>query len=125
MRVTTDDLRAMGACAKAAETFAAEWPDGCDITAATLARAEAIGFDLWWCGSRVFSDRPEWDALVARYRQEQDTLNARYRPAERDASDARFWQDYDACFDALDQRYRVERDTLILRLAAGEEERCE
>ena len=51
MRVTRESLAALKACPDQLEIFAAEWPDGVEVSEAALLRAVELGLDLQWWAS--------------------------------------------------------------------------
>jgi len=48
MRVTAADLRRKKACSGQVAIFEAEWPDGVEVTEASLLRASSLRLALWW-----------------------------------------------------------------------------
>ena len=80
MIITRDWLLAHGATPECADLarFDAEWPDGVEVTAESLARAREIGIDtVWWAGcadlttdvvASLAHDPDEWvrEALAGR-----------------------------------------------------------
>ena len=67
MRITTKQLRALGACQKQLEIFAAEWPDGCEITEANILRALALNLAVDWVMPKILPAHlwDEYDAKTA------------------------------------------------------------
>lgn len=125
MRVTADGLRALGVCEEDVALFAAEWPDGCEVTAETLARARELGLDVdWWAeemwGAEYLARR---DPLWAKYRAKRTALRAECRgkmAVLREWDNA--WMaapsaEYRAKLDAPWAEYLAKRDALILALA--------
>ena len=80
MRVTRESLAALGACADQLQTFAAEWPDGVEVSEAALLRAAAMGLDLHWWASRAIPAplRAEFERLRAPLRAEYDRQEAEF-----------------------------------------------
>jgi len=48
VKITVDLLQDHDACRSAIDTFVAEWPDGGEITASSLARATELNLDIEW-----------------------------------------------------------------------------
>src|SRR5487761_2650295 len=53
MRITPEMLAAACACDNQAAIFAAEWPDGCEVTPEVAQRAVALGLDLNWAAEHL------------------------------------------------------------------------
>ena len=108
MRVTANKLRKMGACKEdGIDVFAAEWPDGCNLTKKALLRAVEIGLDVDWFAREVLTgvalteyDKrvallwAEYDKRVAPLRAEYDKRVAPLR-AEFNKKVAPLWAEYD------------------------------
>lgn len=62
--LTVRDLRRLQACAKQVAVFAAEWPDGVDLTEAALLRAAELRLDLGWFAKAVLP-APAWATYEA------------------------------------------------------------
>jgi hypothetical protein len=95
--------------------------DGVTVTAAALARAEAIGLDVWWWGARFCSAHPDWSELCDALTREHGERDYRYQlelleccgGREFNELHARYWQERAAVeaqpeIDELDERYRVD-----------------
>jgi hypothetical protein len=79
-------LRKAGACSEQRAIFTAEWPAGCEVTDATLVRAQVMGLDLKWAAHALLSG-PAWEAYDAAVRPAWEAYDAAVRPA-REAYDA-------------------------------------
>src|SRR5487761_2539672 len=53
MRITSEMLTEADACDNQAAIFAAEWPDGCEVTPEVAQRAVALGLDLNWAAEHL------------------------------------------------------------------------
>jgi len=53
MKITKEWLEQRGACIEQVETFAAEWPDGTEIDAASLQRIIQLNLDIDWLASEI------------------------------------------------------------------------
>ena len=61
MRVTKELLESHSACAEHVIVFAREWPDGCEVSTETVARAIALGMDIGWAAAHLLPS-PAWRA---------------------------------------------------------------
>jgi predicted DsbA family dithiol-disulfide isomerase len=95
--ITRAWLEDRGACHDQVATFAAEWPDGVEITREALLRAAELGLDLSWFADHVLSEqaRQAYDVAIA------PALQA-YRVAIAPALQA-----YDVALEPARQAYRV------------------
>lgn len=82
MKITAKSLRDEGASCYQVTRFAAEWPEGCEVTEATLLRAAELHLDLDWFAMHFLPD-PLWteygNQVVSRwYRRQEVPLWAEY-----------------------------------------------
>jgi len=56
-KITADVLRRKGACLDQVAIFAAEWPEGIDVTVANMERAVALKLDMSWFGKLLDKSR--------------------------------------------------------------------
>ena len=86
MRITHEWLTKRRACSWQVATFDHEWPDGCEVTLATLQRAHELGLDGAWLEahlprlSRTEYHRVQKLALADYYRT-LEVAAAEYRKA--------------------------------------------
>ena len=80
MRITEALLRQHGACSEQARAFGGEWPDGCEVTEETVARAAALGLDAEWAADRLLSDEAR-EAYLAVERPALEAYRAATQPA--------------------------------------------
>lgn len=102
MRVTKKLLQELNACEDQVEAFAAEWPDGCEITAENLTRCIALGLNIEWFATLIWG---------AEYERQRSPL----------------WAEYERQRAPLWAEYKRQQCNLILRLAGvapGEEGMC-
>jgi len=59
MKITKAILEGKGACPRAIEVFAQEWPDGAEVTLENCRRAVALGLNLAWAVKNLLSP-PAW-----------------------------------------------------------------
>ena len=64
MKITREWLEGHDACRSQVDIFAAEWPDGVEITEESLNRAVALSLNLDWLAERVLT-APAWAAYRA------------------------------------------------------------
>jgi len=76
--LTVRDLRLLSACPEQVEMFAAEWPNGVDLTEAALLRAAVLHLDLGWFASKVLTApaQAEYDRVTAPAWAEYDRVRA-------------------------------------------------
>ena len=79
MRVTVESLTALGACDSQVGVFAAEWPDGVELTRAVLVRAAWYSLPRTWRARRRYSAKRCGCMLRGR---QQATLNASSQNSE-------------------------------------------
>ena len=53
MKVRVPDLRKLNMCSYDVARFAAEWPDGAEVTEANILRAFELGLDVNWWAEQV------------------------------------------------------------------------
>ena len=63
--ITATMLRTLGACEGHVQRFEAEWPDGAEVTPATLERAHALGLDVPWLARNPSTPAPILERLSA------------------------------------------------------------
>ena len=111
MRVTVKSLRKLRACEDQVALFAAEWPDGVEVSEAVLLRAAEIGLDLDWWAQRVLSP-----PLLAEYERQRAPLWAEYERqcaplgAEYERQCAPLWAEYERQCAPLLWRLMAEED---------------
>ena len=118
MKITADYLLDLHACADQVALFAALWPDGVEVTRATLRQATAAGLDLdWW-----MHHDPQCAFLIRQYREASAPLWRQYREAsaplrrQRDAAGAPLRRQCDAAVAPLRRQYDEASATLIADL---------
>src|SRR5487761_2641494 len=87
MRITSEMLTEADACDNQAAIFAAEWPDGCEVTPEVAQRAVALGLDLNWAAEHLLPK-----TALAAYEAARATAWAAYEAARR----ATAWATYQA-----------------------------
>lgn len=94
MRVTRDSLTELGAQCQL-NVFAAEWPDGVEVSEATLRRATELGLDLTWWAERALPVPiwAEYDRQMALHWAEYDRQMAPHW-AEYQRQVALHWAEY-------------------------------
>ena len=91
MRLTKKMLLEKNACHPAVETFAKEWPDGCDVNRKNVLRASELMLDLDWFASKFLTApaRAEYekarDSAFAEYEKAKDSAFAEYKKADASA----------------------------------------
>ena len=75
--ITHEWLVEHGACEDQRDVFAAEWPDGVELSEAALLRAADLELDLEWFAEKYFPA-----PLLAEYRRQEAPLLAEYRRQE-------------------------------------------
>lgn len=85
VKITEEILRRKRACADQIAIFAGEWPEGCEVSEATLLRAAELKLDLTWFAEH-FLPPPLWAEYrrqvalrLAEYRRQVAPLWAEYR----------------------------------------------
>src|SRR5487761_2629538 len=76
MRITSEMLTEADACDNQAAIFAAEWPDGCEVTPEVAQRAVALGLDLNWAAEHLLPK-----TALAAYEAARATAWATYQAA--------------------------------------------
>ena len=137
MRVTAEMLQAENACPDQVGIFAAEWPDGVEVTESTLARAHDLGLDVeWWVAHCLPAPiQAEYDKqmapISAEYDKQVDTIRAEYRKqvapiqaeydkqmapisAEYRKQVAPIWAEYDKQMAPIWAEYRKQVDAILL-----------
>ena len=97
----------------AIDLFCKEWPEGCEVTHDSLARANALGLDLEWLA--LFGLPPQvYDELQS----QRDTLYADYRdkcaalPPDYLSKCAALYDDYESSLAALYEDFLTKRAAL-------------
>src|SRR5487761_2419652 len=80
MRITSEMLTEADACDNQAAIFAAEWPDGCEVTPEVAQRAVALGLDLNWAAEHLLPK-----TALAAYEAARATAWATYQAARAPA----------------------------------------
>jgi hypothetical protein len=67
MKITVESLLATNACDSEVNRFAAEWPNGAEVTLANCQRATVLQFDFDWAAGHLLSvqAREAYDAAMA------------------------------------------------------------
>jgi len=84
MKITTDWLVSRDACADQIAIFAAEWPDGAELTERNLLRAAELHLDLYWLARCILPPqaRAEYERVEgpawAEYERVRDQARAEY-----------------------------------------------
>ena len=73
MRLTEALLRSCGACEEQVVIFAAEWPNGCQVTEATLLRAVELGLNIRSPALELLAA-----PLLAEFKRQEDRLREEY-----------------------------------------------
>jgi uncharacterized membrane protein len=95
MRLTKKMLLEKNACHPAVETFAKEWPDGCDVNRKNVLRASELMLNLDWFASK-FLTAP----ALAEYEKAEASARAKYKKsiapawAEYKKAEASAWAEY-------------------------------
>ena len=89
MKLTADMLRSKDACPDQVAVFLAEWPDGTDVTEASIMRARSLGLDVDWFTCR-FLPAPAF----AEYLQATNPAFAEYQQARDTAWRDTVWAKY-------------------------------
>lgn len=82
-RLTSGLLLEHGACRDQVAKFKIEWPDGCDVTEATVARAVELKLDLQWAAQNLLPQ-----LTLDAYRAAVQPAKIVYLAAVKPASDA-------------------------------------
>lgn len=95
--ITADWLLHRKACEDQITKFAAEWPEGAELTEANLLRAGELGLDIKWLALRVLPKplqaEHNWQVVPvnAKFRQQMAAIQAEYE-LERARIDAEYRQ---------------------------------
>ncbi len=64
LRIDADWLKQRNACAEDLAAFEKEWPDGVDVTAASVLRAADLDMNLGWFAKKVLSVSDYWSFVI-------------------------------------------------------------
>ena len=91
-RLTTAWLRKREVSEHQVAIFAAEWPDGAELTAATLRRAASLGLNIYWLGRLLLAPQArdvfEGASIVAQHTFQEADATALRAFREARATDA-------------------------------------
>ena len=90
MLITRELLERRAACLDQAAIFAAEWPEGTEITLAAAMRAVELGLDLEWAAEHIMTEpavHAYRDALASA-RRAHDEATESARRAHREATES-------------------------------------
>jgi hypothetical protein len=116
--ITHEWLVEHGACEDQRAVFAAEWPDGVELSEQSLYRAAELGLDLGWL-ARQYLPTPLW----AEYERQEAPLLAEYERqwaplwAEYQRQRAPLWAEYERQRAPLWAEYQRQRAPLLWRIA--------
>ena len=108
MRITNEMLVKANVCEDQRAIFAAEWPEGCEVTIETAQRAVALKLDLDWAARHLLPERsfaaycaataPAWATFDAAMERAFAAYCAATAPAwpAYDAATAAAWAAFDA-----------------------------
>lgn len=113
MRITAKKLQGKGACSDQVEVFAAEWPDGVEVTEEALLRAADLGLGLTWF-AKHFLPR----LFLAEYRRQKDRHWDEYKRQVNT-----FLREYERLKVTLLAEYERQKARLICRLLSAQSQK--